>query len=180
MEKKILGNPRLVRVTALILFSLFSAGCAEAGSRFPWEARQLTEPPLVPVTRVVKSWRRVPRKAGILRRIHRWEIYLIARRTELGLQDSQLDRIESMLETHRKYLIRTGADLRILRMEIQRLLVEKKIDLPGVEEKVKTMDHLAAGRIMESVRTFEKILAVLTPEQQEKAAAFFRESLLGW
>jgi Spy/CpxP family protein refolding chaperone len=180
MKKMILGNPRLARVTALILFSLFWAGCAEAGSTSPWKARQLTEPPLIPVTRVVESWRRVPWKGGILRMVHRWEKYLIARRTELGLQDSQMDRIESMLETHRKYLIRTGADLRILRMEIRRLLVEEKIDLPGVEEKVKAMDHLAAGRIMETVRTFEKILAVLTPEQQKKANAFFRKSLLRW
>ena len=180
MNESVSEKARHVAVAAFILFFLFSVGCAEAGPAAPWKGRQPAEPVFVPATRMAEPWRRIPRREGILGMVHRWENYLIARRSELALEDSQVDRIESILQAHRKYLIRTGADLRILRMEVRELLVKEKIDLVGVEEKVKALDNLAAGRVMETVRTFEKVLAVLTPEQQKKANAFFRESLLRW
>ncbi len=61
-------------------------------------------------------------------------------------------------------------------IEIQELLVKDKIDLSEVEEKLKAMGALNTDMNMEGIRTLEKALTVLTPEQRKKIKALFKGS----
>jgi Spy/CpxP family protein refolding chaperone len=180
MKRWLIKRTRTIGIIAVTLFSLLSVSGAGAQTANPMIGQTMPRPGMMPTMRAVESWRRIPPNMSIMRMIHRWENYLIAQKESLGLKENQLDQIESLLQAHRKYLIRTGADLKVLRMELRELLVKEKIDLASVEAKVKSLEALAASRVMEAVRTFGKVLAVLTPEQQKKANAFFKESLLRW
>jgi Spy/CpxP family protein refolding chaperone len=180
MKRWVIERTGTIGIIAIILFSSLSVGGLGAQTANPMMGQSMQWSGMTPTMHAVESWRRIPPRMSIRRMMHRWENYLIAEKESLGLKENQLDQIESILEGHRKYLIRTGADLKVLRMEIRELLVKEKIDLAGVESKVKALETLAANRVMEAVRTFEKILAVLTPEQQKEAKAFFKESLLRW
>ncbi len=180
MKRWIMERTGMIGIIAVILFSLLFASGGGAQTASPMMGQTPPRPGMMPAMRAVESWRRIPPIMSIMRMIHRWEHYLIAQKESLGLNENQLDQIESLLQAHRKYLIRTGADLRVLRMEIRELLVKEKIDLASVEAKLKALEALAASRVMETIRIFEKVLAVLTPEQQRKANAFFKESLFSW
>ncbi len=180
MKRRVTERIGTIGIIAIILFSLLSATGAGAQKTGPMMGQTLSRPGMMPAMRGVESWRRVPPILSVMRMLHRWENYLIFEKESLGLKENQLDQIESLLQAHRKYLIRTGADLRVLRMDIRELLVKEKIDLAAVEAKLKAFEALAASRVMETVRTFEKVMAVLTPEQRSKANAFFKESLLRW
>jgi Spy/CpxP family protein refolding chaperone len=108
--------------------------------------------------------------------LHRWGSYFFTQKDQLGLTEDQLDKIESILNSHIKYAIRKNADRKILLIEIQELLVKDKLDLSEVEEKLKAMEALNTDTKMEGIRTLEKALTVLTPEQRKKVKALFKES----
>jgi Spy/CpxP family protein refolding chaperone len=185
MERTVIKRARVIAVVAFVLCFIFFVGEVGAQMAGPMMAqgamgKRMTTPGMRPMMPTVESWRRFHPRMGILWTLHLWENYLFAQREGLGLKEDQLGQIESILEAQRKYLIRTGADLRILRIEIRELLAMNEIDLASVDAKVKSLDALAANRIMEAVRNFEKVLAVLTPEQRKEAVTFFKDSLLGW
>lgn len=108
--------------------------------------------------------------------LHQWGSSFFTQKDQLGLTDSQLDQIQSILNSHMKYAIRKNADGRVLLIEIQELLVKEKVNLGEVEGKVKSLEGLNTHMNMEGVRTLEEALGVLTPEQQKKAKALFKTS----
>lgn len=108
--------------------------------------------------------------------LHQWGSCFFTQKDQLGLTDEQLDKIQSILNSHMKYAIRKNADLRILLIEIQELLVKEKVNLGEVEAKVKAMEGLKTDMNMEGVRTLEKALSVLTAKQQKDAKALFKKS----
>jgi hypothetical protein len=121
-----------------------------------------------------EHWRRVP--PTLLGKIYFWEHYIIGHRSFLLLTEQQLDEIGSSLNAQRKYWIRKRADRRVLIMEIQELLSEEPVDLAKVEEKVRAMQALSTDMVMEEIRTLEKVLSILTPEQRKAVEEFMRES----
>jgi len=108
--------------------------------------------------------------------LHQWGSCFFTQKEQLGLTHEQLDQIQSILNSHMKYAIRKNADGRVLLIEIQELLVKEKVNLGGVEGKVKSLEGLNTDMNMEGVRTLEDALGVLTPEQQKQAKALFKKS----
>jgi Spy/CpxP family protein refolding chaperone len=117
-------------------------------------------------------------RMGLMGMLHRWGSYLFTQKHQLGLTLTQLDKIESILNSHIKYAIRKNADRKILLIEIQELLVKDKVNLNEVEGKLKAMEALNTDMKMEGIRTLEQALAILTPEQQKKAKTLFKEATL--
>jgi Spy/CpxP family protein refolding chaperone len=117
-------------------------------------------------------------RMGLMGMLHRWGSHFFTQRDQLGLTETQLDKIESVLNSHIKYAIRKNADRKILLIEIQELLVKDKVNLSEVEGKLKAMEALNTDMKMEGVRTLEQALAILTPEQQMKAKTLFKEATL--
>ncbi|MEJ2723587.1 MAG: hypothetical protein P8175_02880 [Deltaproteobacteria bacterium] len=131
-----------------------------------------------PWTGTTGYWQRVPRP--LLGKIYFWERYLIGHRQVLGLTEQQLDDIGSMLNAQRRFRIAKRADRRVLIMEIQELLVKGPVDLAKVEEKVKAAETISTDTVMEEIRTLEKVLSVLTPEQRKAVEEYMKESTFTW
>jgi Spy/CpxP family protein refolding chaperone len=108
--------------------------------------------------------------------LHQWGSCFFTQKEQLGLTDEQLDKIQSILNSHMKYAIQKNADGRVLLIEIQELLVKEKVNLAEVEGKVKGLEGLNTEMDMQGVRTLEEALGVLTPEQQKKAKLLFKTS----
>ena len=121
-----------------------------------------------------EHWRRVPRTlAG---KIYLWEQYIMGHRHALGLSEQQVNEIGSRLNDQRKTWVSKRADQMILFMETEDLLLKEPLDLKKVEEKVKAIQALSGEMFMEEIRTLEKVLSVLTPEQRKTVEEFMRES----
>ncbi len=113
---------------------------------------------------------------GLMGTLHQWGSCFFSQKQELGLSDEQVDDIESIFSSHAKYATRKNADRKILLMEIEELLVKENFDSGGVKRKVKALEELDTDIAMEGIETLEKALAVLTPEQQKKIKALFKQS----
>jgi Spy/CpxP family protein refolding chaperone len=113
---------------------------------------------------------------GLTAMLHIWETYFFLQRGPLKLTEDQIERIVSILNDQRKYIIQKKAEQRILLIDIEQLLVKEPTDLKKVEEKVKAFEDLNVEITMGEVQTLGKALAVLTPEQRQKMLAIFRES----
>jgi Spy/CpxP family protein refolding chaperone len=115
-------------------------------------------------------------RMGLMGMLHQWGSLLFAQKDGLGLPQTQIDQIESILNSHIKYAIRKNADRKILLIEIQELLIKDKVNLSEVEGKLKAMEALNTDIKMEGIRTLEQALAVLTPEQQKNIKILFKKS----
>jgi len=58
-------------------------------------------------------------RMGLMGMLHRWGSHFFTQKDQLGLTETQLDKIESVLNSHIKYAIRKNADRKILLIEIQ-------------------------------------------------------------
>jgi Spy/CpxP family protein refolding chaperone len=122
------------------------------------------------------EWQRVPQTmAG---KVYLWQRYVIEHRHDLGLTLNQQDEIGSRLNEQRKKWVRKRADQMVLFMEVDDLLLKEPMDLKKVEEKVKAIQALSAEMFMDEIRTLEKVLSLLTPEQRKTVEDFMRESTL--
>jgi Spy/CpxP family protein refolding chaperone len=121
-----------------------------------------------------EEWRRFPRTlAG---RIYLWERYITEHRHDLGLTLNQQDEIGSWLRDQRKKWVQKRADRIVLFMDVEDLLLKEPLDVKKVEEKVKAIQALSAEMFMDQIRTLEKVLSILTPEQRKTVEDFMRES----
>ncbi len=116
--------------------------------------------------------------ASLMKMLHKWGRQFFVQKDELGLTEEQLDEIESILTSHVKSAIRKKADLKVLLIESQEVLVKEEINLKAVGKKLKAMEALNTEMAIEGVRTLKKALAVLTPEQQKKIRRLFKNSTL--
>ncbi len=116
--------------------------------------------------------------ASLMKMLHKWGRQFFVQKDELGLTEEQLDEIESILMSHVKSAIRKKADLKVLLIESQEVLVKEEINLKAVGKKLKVMEALNTEMAIEGVRTLKKALAVLTPEQQKKIRRLFKNSTL--
>ena len=176
-----------IMVVGLIPFLALQAHAAHGGA--PLAAQDMTagegmqkgdlEPQkMTPWTGTTEYWRRVPR--SLLGKISLWERYLIGHRQFLGLTEQQVDDIGSMLNAQRRFWIAKRADRRVLIMEIQELLLKSPVDLGKVEEKVKAAETISTDVVMEEIRTLEKVLSILTPEQRKAVEEYMKESTFTW
>ncbi|MGD9022772.1 MAG: periplasmic heavy metal sensor [Deltaproteobacteria bacterium] len=117
-----------------------------------------------------------PSSASLMKILHRWGRDLFAQSDKLGLTEQQTGEIESILTSHVKAAIRKKADLKVLLIEIQELLVQEDVDLKEVKNKLKAMEALNTELTMEGIETLQKALAVLTPEQQKTVKGLFKKS----
>lgn len=117
-----------------------------------------------------------PSNMSLMKMLHKWGELFFTQKDELGLTEEQLDEIESILMSHVKSAIRKKADLKILLIESREILLKEEINLKAVEKKLKAMEALKTEMAMDGIRTLEKALAVLTPEQQKKIRRLFKNT----
>jgi Spy/CpxP family protein refolding chaperone len=97
--------------------------------------------------------------------------HLLKHQKELGLTDEQVTKLKAIgLDTDRAW-IKGRADIRIAERELLALLEDNKSDLSAIEAKVKQSEMLEVTLRMVAYKARRDALAVLTPEQREKAKA---------
>jgi Spy/CpxP family protein refolding chaperone len=116
-------------------------------------------------------------KFGLLETIRQWEDYFWVEHVKLGLTQDQLNRILSILGDQKQFRVRKESEQRILLIGIEKALLDEKVDLAAVEEKVKAIESLDTEIIMNAARSFERVLEVLSPEQRKTAKTFFQASI---
>jgi Spy/CpxP family protein refolding chaperone len=121
-----------------------------------------------------EEWQRAPRTLG--GKIYLWERYIIEHRQDLGLTLNQQDEIGSRLRDQRKEWVQKRARKIVFFMDVEDLLLKEPVDVKKVEEKVKAIEALSAEMFMDQIRTLEKVLSILTPEQRKTVEDFIRES----
>jgi hypothetical protein len=169
-------------LTPFLAMQVFAAqGGAPAGSQaaLGGEGSEETgiEPQnIAPWMGMREEWRRVPRTLG--GKIYLWERYIIEHRRDLGLTLNQEDEIGSMLRDQRKKWVQKRANQIVLFMEVDDLLLKEPMDLKKLDEKVKAIQALSAEMFMDEIRTLEKVLSLLTPEQRKTVEDYMRESTL--
>ena len=125
---------------------------------------------------VTPMMRMAPPRMGLMPMLHHWRSYFVSQRDRLNINETQIEKIESIFSLHMKYEIREDANRRILVLEIEDLLVKDKVDLEEVKTKVALLEALTKEMTMEEIRTLGQALAVLTPDQQTKIKALFKEA----
>jgi Spy/CpxP family protein refolding chaperone len=150
-----------------------TAGQAAVGSEGP-EVTGIEPQNIAPWRGMREEWRRFPRTlAG---KIYLWEGYITEHRHDLSLTLNQQDEIGSRLRDQRKKWVQKRADKIVLFMDVEDLLLKEPLDVKKVEEKVKAIEALSAEMFMDQIRTLQKVLSILTPEQRKTVEDFMRES----
>jgi len=87
---------------------------------------------------------------------------------ELGLTDAQMAELQKLRSEQQKRTIRSAADRRIARMELEELLNADTPDQKAIDVKVKQLADLEAGKLRARVDQQLAMRKVLTPEQFKK------------
>ncbi len=182
--KRYLVTLALVLVMGLILFPVegeakmgcdMGPGMMGGGMMGPGMGSGMMDRGMMGHGRMPKSGMAGFGRMGLMGMLHQWGSHFFTQKDQLGLTETQLDKIESVFNSHIKYAIRKNADRKILLIEIQELLIKDKVNLSEVEGKLKAMEALNTDMKMEGIRTLEQALAVLTPEQQKTIKTLFKK-----
>ena len=96
-------------------------------------------------------------------------------REKLGITADQAAKIRQQTTDFRKAEIRTGADLRIKRMELQDLLSAEKPDRAAIDRKLQEVGAAQLAREKSSIDFRLTMRDALTPEQKQKLRQLMEE-----
>ncbi len=88
---------------------------------------------------------------------------------DLGLNDSQVARLEKLKSETQKALIQKQADMKVAQLELNELLQDAKAKRSDLESKAKKLEELRSDTRMTAFNAQLDARAVLTPEQLQKA-----------
>ncbi len=97
--------------------------------------------------------------------------HLLKHHKEIGLTEEQVKKLHAIELDYDRTRIRTGAEIHVAEREVHALVEDEKTELSALEAKVKQSEMLEVGLRMAAFKARRDALAVLTPEQREKAKA---------
>jgi Spy/CpxP family protein refolding chaperone len=92
----------------------------------------------------------------------------LSHQQEIGLSDEQITKLRTVALDADRAAIRASADRQTSERELRAMLWDAKVDMPAIEAKVKEAESNEATLRIIGIRAKRELLAVLTPEQQEK------------
>src|SRR5262245_1697631 len=93
---------------------------------------------------------------------------MLHHRSELGLSQEQVGRLEALRGDFTREAIRRDADIRIAELDLASLLEQDPLDLTKVEAKVREVAQMRADLRIARLRVIEQGKALLTPEQRTR------------
>jgi Spy/CpxP family protein refolding chaperone len=96
---------------------------------------------------------------------------MLHHRSELGLSDEQVSRLEALRGEFAREAIRRDADIRIAELDLAALLAQNPVDLARAETKIRELGQLRAELRIARLRTLERGKALLSAEQRQKLGA---------
>jgi protein CpxP len=97
--------------------------------------------------------------------------HLLRHEKEIGLTEEQIKKLKAIELDYDRARIKTDADIHVAERELLALVEDEKTDLAALEAKVKQSEMLEVGLRMAAFKARRDALAVLTPEQRQKAKA---------
>lgn len=97
--------------------------------------------------------------------------HLLKHQKEIGLTEEQIKKLNTIELDFDRAWIKTDAEIHMAERELHALVEEEKTELSAIETKVKQSEMLEVGLRMAAFKARRDALAVLTPEQWEKAKA---------
>jgi periplasmic protein CpxP/Spy len=97
--------------------------------------------------------------------------HLLKHEHDIGLTAEQVTKLKEMQLTLDKVRIKTEADIQVAERELKALMEDEKLDLGGIETKLKQSGDLQVGLRMASIKARRDVYALLTPEQRAKEKA---------
>ncbi len=95
--------------------------------------------------------------------------HFLEHQKEIGLSPDQIAKLKTLQMDLTRARIRAEADIQIAEAELSALEEDEKADLSALEAKVKQSEALQSALRMAVIKTKRDVLAILTPEQREKA-----------
>ena len=95
--------------------------------------------------------------------------FYLSQAEELGLNPTQIAKLEKIKSEAQKALIKKEADLKIARLELQDLMKDPKARRSELEAKAKRVENLKSEIRLAEFKATLDARAVLTPEQLQKA-----------
>lgn len=87
---------------------------------------------------------------------------------ELNVTDEQLDQIKELKIALKKDLIRKGADLNIIKVDIRSLLHEDEVNINAVNKLIDQKYEIKKAKMKKVVQSYAQLKKILTKEQIEK------------
>ena len=100
-------------------------------------------------------------------------------KSELGLSDDQVTKIEGIFRDAQKKSIKMRADLRVARIELGELVAQDKVDRDRVNAKVDQIGQLSSQRLRLQTDVVLATRDVLNTEQRVKAERWLNRFLGG-
>ena len=97
--------------------------------------------------------------------------HLLKHQQEIGLTEEQVKKLKTVELDYDRVQIKADSEIRVAERELLALVEDEKTDLSVLEAKVKQSEMLEVGLRMSAFKARRDALAVLTPEQREKAKA---------
>lgn len=97
--------------------------------------------------------------------------HLLKHEKEIGLTEEQIKKLKAIELDYDRAHIKAEADIHVAERELRALAEDEKTELSALEAKVKQSEMLEVGLRMVAFKARRDALAVLTPEQREKAKA---------
>ena len=94
--------------------------------------------------------------------------FFLGMRAELELTERQVARLRTLRSKVKKEMIRTRADLEIMRVELQDLLRQDKVDVKAVDAKIEKVGSLETGMHKAHFHARMDAQKILTAEQLKK------------
>lgn len=95
--------------------------------------------------------------------------HLLKHDKEIGLTEEQVKKLKAIELEYDRAHIKAEADIHVAERELRSLAEDEKTELTALEAKMKQSEMLEVGLRMAAFKARRDALAVLTPEQREKA-----------
>lgn len=102
--------------------------------------------------------------------------FMLEHKDALELSQQQVKDLKQLRSRFEKEAIRTEADVKVVKMELDELLDAEPVDLEKTEEKVRVLERLRGDQKLSRIRTIEAAKAVLRPDQRKRLAVLQEES----
>jgi len=90
---------------------------------------------------------------------------------EIGLTSEQVSKLKTMQLDLGRAQVRAEADIKVATLELHALVEDEKADLAAIQAKVDQLKKAEGGLLFMAIKSRRDAMALLTPEQREKAHA---------
>jgi periplasmic protein CpxP/Spy len=97
--------------------------------------------------------------------------HLLKQGKEIGLTSEQISKLKTMQLDLGRAQARTEADIQVATLELHALVENEQTDSAAIQAKVDQLKKAEGGLLFTAIRSRRDAMAILTPEQREKAHA---------